>query len=96
MTEWVEVVKVYEDEISGAKSREKDQLTITCKDAFLKKFDAVIAWMFHASSLLKEFVSFLDMDDKGIGVVAVKNALGEPEQHRSYDDENDWGDGRVE
>ena len=35
-----EVVKVYEDEISGAKSL-YNQL---CKDAFLKKFDAVIAW----------------------------------------------------
>ena len=40
-----EVVKIYEDEVSGAKTREKrpayNQL---CKDAFLKKFDLVIAW----------------------------------------------------
>ena len=73
-----EVVKVYEDEISGAKTREKrpayNQL---CEDAFLKKFDAVIAWdVSRFGRSLKEFVSFLaDMDDKGIGVVAVKNGL---------------------
>ena len=73
-----EVVKVYEDQISGAKTREKrpayNQL---CKDAFLKKFDVVIAWdVSRFGRSLKEFVSFLaDMDDRGIGVVAVKNGL---------------------
>ena len=73
-----EVNKIYEDQISGAKTREKrpayNQL---CKDAFLKKFDLVIAWdVSRFGRSLKEFVSFLaDMDDKGIGVVAVKNGL---------------------
>ena len=73
-----EVVKVYEDEVSGAKTREKrpayNQL---CKVAFLKKFDLVIAWdVSRFGRSLKEFVSFLaDMDDRGIGVVAVKNGL---------------------
>jgi len=73
-----EVVKIYEDQISGAKTREKrpayNQL---CKDAFLKKFDLVIAWdVSRFGRSLKEFVSFLgDMDDRGIGVVAVKNGL---------------------
>ena len=73
-----EVTKIYEDQISGAKTREKrpayNQL---CKDAFLKKFDLVIAWdVSRFGRSLKEFVTFLaDMDDKGIGVVAVKNGL---------------------
>ena len=73
-----EVTKIYEDQISSAKTREKrpayNQL---CKDAFLKKFDLVIAWdVSRFGRSLKEFVSFLaDMEDKGIGVVAVKNGL---------------------
>ena len=73
-----EVTKIYEDQISGAKTREKrpayNQL---CKDAFLKRFDLVIAWdVSRFGRSLKEFVSFLaDMDDRGIGVVAVKNGL---------------------
>ena len=73
-----EVVKVYEDEVSGAKSREKrpayNQLI---KDAFLKRFDLIIGWdVSRFGRSMKEFVSFLsDMDDKGIGVVAVKNGL---------------------
>ena len=73
-----EVVKVYEDEVSGAKSREKrPAYNELCKDAFLKRFDVVIAWdVSRFGRSLKEFVSFLaDMDDKGIGVVAVKNGL---------------------
>ena len=73
-----EVVKVYEDEISGAKTREKrPAYNELCKDAFLKRFDVVIAWdVSRFGRSLKEFVSFLaDMDDKGIGVVAVKNGL---------------------
>jgi len=73
-----EVVKVYEDEVSGAKSREKrpayNQLI---KDAFLKRFDLIIGWdVSRFGRSMKEFVHFLsDMDDKGIGVVAVKNGL---------------------
>ena len=73
-----EIIKIYEDEVSGAKSREKrPAYNELCKDAFLKKFDVVIAWdVSRFGRSLKEFVSFLaDMDDKGIGVVAVKNGL---------------------
>ena len=73
-----EVVKVYEDEVSGAKTREKrPAYNQRCKDAFLKKFDTIIGWdVSRFGRSMKEFVSFLsDMDEKGIGVVAVKNGL---------------------
>ena len=73
-----EVVQVYEDEVSGAKSREKrPAYSELCKDAFLKKFDIIIGWdVSRFGRSMKEFVSFLsDMDDKGIGVIAVKNGL---------------------
>ena len=73
-----EIVKVYEDEVSGAKSREKrPAYAELCKDAFLKKFDIIIGWdVSRFGRSMKEFVHFLsDMDDKGIGVVAVKNGL---------------------
>ena len=73
-----EVVKVYEDEVSGAKSREKrPAYSELCKDAFLKKFDIVIGWdVSRFGRSMKEFVHFLsDMDEKGIGVIAVKNGL---------------------
>ena len=73
-----EVVKVYEDEVSGSKTREKrPAYNQMCKDAFLKKFDAIIGWdVSRFGRSMKEFVSFLaDMDDKGIGVIAVKNGL---------------------
>ena len=73
-----EVVKVYEDEVSGAKSREKrPAYSELCKDAFLKKFDIIIGWdVSRFSRSMKEFVHFLsDMDEKVIGVIAVKNGL---------------------
>ena len=73
-----EVVKVYEDEVSGAKSREKrPAYSELIKDAFLKKFDVIIGWdVSRFGRSMKEFVHFLsDMDDKGIGVIAVKNGL---------------------
>ena len=73
-----EVVKVYEDEVSGAKSREKrPAYNQMCKDAFLKKFDTIIGWdVSRFGRSMKEFVSFLaDMDEKDIGVIAVKNGL---------------------
>jgi len=73
-----EVVKVYEDEVSGAKSREKrPAYNQMCKDAFLKKFNTIIGWdVSRFGRSMKEFVSFLsDMDEKGIGVIAVKNGL---------------------
>ena len=72
------IYKVYEDEVSGAKSREKrPAYSELCKDAFLKKFDVIIGWdVSRFGRSMKEFVSFLsDMDEKGIGVIAVKNGL---------------------
>ena len=73
-----EVVKVYEDEVSGAKTREKrPSYNQMCKDAFLKKFDTIIGWdVSRFGRSMKEFVSFIaDMDEKDIGVIAVKNGL---------------------
>ena len=73
-----EVVKIYEDEVSGAKSREKrPAYSKLCTDAFLKKFDLIIGWdVSRFGRSMKEFVHFLsDMDEKGIGVIAVKNGL---------------------
>jgi DNA invertase Pin-like site-specific DNA recombinase len=73
-----EVVKIYEDEVSGAKTREKrPAYNEMCKDAFLKKFDTIIGWdVSRFGRSMKEFISFLsDMDEKQIGVVAVKNGL---------------------
>ena len=75
-----EIVKIYEDEVSGAKSREKrPAYNELCQDAFLKKFDAIIGWdVSRFGRSMKEFVSFLsDMDDKGIGVIAVSILLAE-------------------
>ena len=82
-----EVVKVYEDEVSGAKSREKrPAYSELCKDAFLKKFDIIIGWdVSRFGRSMKEFVSFLsDMDEKGIGVIAVKNGLDTDGQVQRY------------
>ncbi len=73
-----EVVKIYEDEVSGAKSREnRPAYSELCKDAFLKRFDTIIGWdVSRFGRSMKEFVHFLsDMDEKGIGVIAVKNGL---------------------
>lgn len=73
-----EVVKIYQDEVSGAKTREKrPAYNEMCKDAFLKKFDTIIGWdVSRFGRSMKEFISFLsDMDDRGIGVIAVKNGL---------------------
>ena len=73
-----QVVKIYEDEVSGAKSREKrPAYSQLCKDAFLKRFDLIIGWdVSRCGRSMKEFVSFLsDMDEKAIGIIAVKNGL---------------------
>jgi DNA invertase Pin-like site-specific DNA recombinase len=73
-----EIVKIYEDEVSGAKRREqRPAYNEMCSDAFLKKFDTIIAWdVSRFGRSMKEFISFLaDMDDKSIGVIAVKNGL---------------------
>ena len=40
-----QVVKVYEDEVSGSKTRGKSPAyNQMCKDAFLKKFYVIIGW----------------------------------------------------
>ena len=73
-----EVVKIYEDEVSGAKTRERrPAYNEMCQDAFLKKFDIIIGWdVSRFGRSMKEFISFLsDCDDRGIGVIAVKNGL---------------------
>jgi DNA invertase Pin-like site-specific DNA recombinase len=73
-----EITKIYEDEVSGAKAREKrPAYNEMCQDAFLKKFDVIVGWdVSRFGRSLKEFVSFLsEMDEKQIGVVAVKNGL---------------------
>ena len=73
-----EIVKIYEDEVSGAKRREqRPAYNQMCQDAFEKKFDTIIAWdVSRFGRSMKEFMSFLaDMDDKNIGVIAVKNGL---------------------
>ena len=73
-----EVVKIYEDEVSGAKTRERrPAYNEMCQDAFLKKFDIIIGWdVSRFGRSMKEFISFLsDMDDKNVGVIAVKNGL---------------------
>ena len=73
-----EIVKIYEDEVSRAKSREKrPAYSKLCTDAFLKKFDLSIGWdVSRFGRSMREFVHFLsDMDEKGIGVIAVKNGL---------------------
>ena len=73
-----EVVKIYQDEVSGAKTREKrPAYNEMCKDAFLKKFDTIIGWdVSRFGRSMKEFITFLsEMDEKQIGVVAVKNGL---------------------
>ena len=52
------IYKVYEDEVSGAKSREKrPAYSELCKDAFLKKFDIIIGWdVSRFGRSMKEFV----------------------------------------
>tara|TARA_B110000444_G_C18551305_1_gene460376 strand:+ start:110 stop:541 length:432 start_codon:yes stop_codon:yes gene_type:complete len=73
-----EVVKVYEDEVSGAKSRERrPAYNDMCNDAFLKKFDRIIGWdVSRFGRSMKEFITFLaDMDQKQISVFSVKNGL---------------------
>ena len=73
-----EIVKTYEDEVSRAKSRESRlAYSALCKDAFLKMFNLIIGWDFSRfGRSMKEFVPFLsDMDEKGIGVITVKNGL---------------------
>ena len=73
-----EIVQIYEDEVSGAKTREKrPQYNQMIKDSFQKKFDLIIGYdVSRFGRSMKEFVHFLsDMDERGIGVIAVKNGL---------------------
>jgi DNA invertase Pin-like site-specific DNA recombinase len=73
-----EIIKIYEDEVSGAKAREKrPAYNEMCQDAFLKKFDIIIGWdVSRFGRSMKEFITFLsEMDDRNIGVIAVKNGL---------------------
>lgn len=73
-----QVTKIYEDQISGAKSREKrPAYNEMYQDSFLKKFDVIIGWdVSRFSRSLKEFITFLsEMDDKNIAVIAVQNGL---------------------
>ena len=63
-----EILKIYEDEVSCAKSREKrPAYNALCKDAFRKNFELIIGWdVSRFGRSMKEFVSFLaDMDDGG-------------------------------
>ena len=71
-------MKIYENEVSGAKSRkERPAYSELCKTAFLKKSDPSIEW--DGPKLrrsMKEFIHFLsEMDEKGIDVFTVKNGL---------------------
>ena len=73
-----EITKIYEDEVSGAKAREKrPAYNEMCQDAFLKKFNIIIGWdVSRFGRSMKEFITFLsEMDDRNIGVIAVKNGL---------------------
>ena len=73
-----EIVQIYEDEVSGAKTREqRPQYNQMIKDSFQKKFDLIIGYdVSRFGRSMKEFVHFLsDMDERGIGVIAVKNGL---------------------
>ena len=73
-----EIVQIYEDEVSGAKTREKrPQYNQMIKDSFHRKFDLIIGYdVSRFGRSMKEFVHFLsDMNERGIGVIAVKNGL---------------------
>jgi DNA invertase Pin-like site-specific DNA recombinase len=73
-----EVVRVYQDEVSGAKARERrPAYNEMCQDAFLRNFDIIIGWdVSRFGRSMKEFITFLsEMDEKQISVIAVKNGL---------------------
>ena len=73
-----EVVKVYEDEVSGSKTREKrPALNSLIKDAYRKRFDAVVCWdISRIGRSMKELVLFLsDMKDRDIGIVSVRQGF---------------------
>ena len=62
-----EIVKIYEAEVSGAKSREsRPAYNELCKNAFLKKFDIIIGWDISRFQNLEEMLeSYRDRAEKG-------------------------------
>ena len=70
-----EITKEYSDEgLSGTLSREKrPALNSLIKDAYRKRFDAVVCWdISRIGRSMKELVLFLsDMKDRDIGIVSV-------------------------
>ena len=65
-----EIVKIYEDEVSGAKSREKrPACSELCKGAYLKKFDLIIGWdVSRFGRSMKEFVHFSQIWTRRVAV----------------------------
>ena len=74
-----EVTKEYSDEcLSGTLSRDKrPALNSLCKDAYRKRFDAVVCWdISRIGRSMKELVLFLsDMKDRDIGIVSVRQGF---------------------
>ena len=74
-----EITKEYSDEgLSGTLSRDKrPALNSLIKDAYRKRFDAVVCWdISRIGSSMKELVLFLsDMKDRDIGIVSVRQGF---------------------
>ena len=74
-----EIVKEYADKgLSGTLSRDKrPALNSLIKDAYRKKFDAVVCWdISRIGRSMKELVLFLsDMKDRNIGIVSVRQGF---------------------
>ena len=74
-----EITKEYSDEgLSGTLSREKrPALNSLIKDAYRKRFDAVVCWdISRIGRSMKELVLFLsDMKDRDIGIVSVRQGF---------------------
>ena len=75
----MEIVKEYADEgLSGTLSRDKrPALNSLIKDAYRKRFDAVVCWdISRIGRSMKELVLFLsDMKDRDIGIVSVRQGF---------------------
>ena len=74
-----EITQEYADEgLSGTLSREKrPALNSLIKDAYRKKFDAVVCWdISRLGRSMKELILFLsDMKDKGVGICSVRQGF---------------------
>ena len=74
-----EITKEYSDEgLSGTLSRDKrPALNSLIKDAYRKRFDAVVCWdISRIGRSMKELVVFLsDMKDRDIGIVSVRQGF---------------------